>query len=103
MNEEKINKLNLLEQNLRQFMQQKQAIQAQSLELESAISELDDSESFKLVGNILIKKDPKKLKEEMIAQKESTDANFRTLEEQEMKIRDKAEALRKEIMEEMKQ
>ena len=102
MNEEKINKLNMLEQNLRQFMQQKQNFQAQILELDSALGELDDKETYKLVGNILVKKDAKKLKEEMEKEKASTSENLKNLEEQEEKVRTKAESLRKELMEEMK-
>ena len=102
MSEEKINRLNMLEQNLRQFSQQKQALQTQILEFESAISEIDDQDTYKLVGNILVKKNPKKLKEEMLQEKATNDEALKTLEEQEIKLRDKAEALRKELMEEMK-
>jgi prefoldin beta subunit len=102
MNEENINKLNMLEQNLRQFMQQKQALQAQVLEFESALSELTDDDSYKLVGNILVKKDPKKLREEIEDEMKKTSETLKNLEVQESKVRDKAESLRKELMEDMK-
>ncbi len=102
MNEEKINKLNMLEQNLRQFMQQKQSFQAQILEFDSALSELDDKDAYKLVGNILVKKDPKILKEGIQKEKSAVSENLKGLEAQETRIRSKAESLRKELMEEMK-
>ncbi len=44
---------------------QQQALQRQQIELESAIEELDTNEAWKVIGNIMVKKDPQVLKKEL--------------------------------------
>ncbi len=53
--EQKISQLQLLEQNLQNFLLQRQQFQAQLTELESALKELKDTkQSYKIIGNIMV-------------------------------------------------
>ena len=55
--ENQIRELQILEQNLQSMLMQKQAFQLELSETENAIEELNKSndETFKIVGNIMIK------------------------------------------------
>jgi prefoldin beta subunit len=99
MNEEKLNHLNMLEQSLQQVMAQRQQMQAHLLEIDSALEEVkDNKETFRLVGNILVKKDHKKLNSELESEKESLQQKLKTTEEQEKQIKQRTEKLRTELM-----
>jgi len=54
--DKQIRELQMIEQNVQQYLMQKQQFQSQLIEIESAISALSNSnESYKIVGNIMIK------------------------------------------------
>ena len=60
--EQKIQQLQMLEQNMQQLLGQRQQYGAQLLEMDSALTELKDAkESYKIIGNIMIKKTKDKL------------------------------------------
>jgi prefoldin beta subunit len=103
MNSEKIQQLQLMEQNSQAFMMQKQQFQQQLVEIESAISELAKSkQSYKIIGSVMISADPKDLAKELIAKKEETELRIKTIESQEEKLKEKAKLLRDEVMKEIK-
>ncbi|PIN81514.1 hypothetical protein COV11_01950, partial [Candidatus Woesearchaeota archaeon CG10_big_fil_rev_8_21_14_0_10_30_7] len=55
MNQEKIQRLQMIEQNLTNISVQKQQFQNQLFEIENALKELKDTkQAFKIVGNIMI-------------------------------------------------
>ncbi len=58
----------------------KQALQRQLIELESAIEELDTQEAWKVIGNIMIKKDPKALKQELTEKKAGVEQRLALIE-----------------------
>jgi prefoldin beta subunit len=100
--DEKINQLSLLEQNLQQFSMQKQQFQAQLAEIDSALTGLGTSkESFKILGNIMIKAETAELKKDLNNKKETLMVRIETLEKQEKKLGEKAESLRKEVMKDL--
>lgn len=99
----KINQLSMMEQNLQNFALQKQQFQAQLLEIESAEKELKDSkEAFKIIGSIMVATDKDRLMKELAEKKEVINLRIESFEKQEAKIREKAEAMQKEVLEEMK-
>jgi prefoldin beta subunit len=99
----KINQLSMMEQNLQSFALQKQQFQAQLMEIESAERELKDSkEAFKIIGSIMVATDKDKLIKELAEKKEVINMRIESFEKQEAKIREKAEAMQKEVLEDMK-
>ena len=99
----KINQLSMLEQNVQNFAIQKQQFQAQLLEIESAEKELEGSDqSFKIIGNIMVAKKKEELINDISEKKELLQKRISTIEKQEDKLKEKAEALQKEVLSEMK-
>lgn len=102
--QEKIQQLQLYEQNIQQFLMQKQQFQSQLIEIESALSELDNTESaYKIVGNIMVMGKSADMKKELKQKKEMAELRIKSLEKQEDSIKEKTEALQKEVLGEMKE
>jgi len=102
--QEKIKELQGFEQNLNGLLMQKQAFQMEQNETETALNEIKDSKEdvFKLVGNIMIKSDKKKIEEELSKKKELIELRLKTIESQESDFSKKAEELKKEVMAQIK-
>ncbi len=99
----KINQLSMIEQQAQQLSVQKQQFQAQLVETESAEVELDGSgEAYKIIGNIMVLKKKDELKKELSEKKEVLNLRIESFEKQEEKLKEKAEALQKEVMDAMK-
>ena len=99
---EKINQLQVIEQNLQQLLGQKQQFQGQMVEIDSALEELKKTEdAYKIVGNVMIKVAKDDLNKELGEKKERTEVRMKSIEKQETKLKESAESLRKEVMEEM--
>ena len=98
--QEKIGELQLLQQRVSVFATQKQQIQLQLIEIENALAELEKASSpvFKLVGEILIEKQPEELKKELKEKKEDIDIRIKSIDKQEEKTRESLENLQKELM-----
>ena len=101
--EEKIRHLQLAEQSLQALMAQKRSLQVQLMEAESALEELKGAgEAYKIVGNVMILSKKPELESELKERKETMELRIKAIESQEAKTREKAEAIQKEVMEEMK-
>lgn len=97
--QEKINKLSMMEQSLQSFLAQKQAFQAQLLEIESALEELKKTDkAYKIVGNVMVASDKEELKKDMEKKKDITELRIKNLEKQEAKMREKTSELQSEVM-----
>ena len=73
------------------------------LEVDSALNEIEKTdEAYKIVGNIMVASKKDELKKDLEAKKESTELRIKTIETQEEKLREKAEAMQKEVLESMK-
>ena len=102
--QEKISQLSMIEQQVQQFSLQKQQFQAQLVEAESAEREIQDSkECYKIIGNIMVSRGKDDLQKELAEKKEVLTMRVESFEKQEEKLREKAEALQKEVMEAMKE
>jgi prefoldin beta subunit len=100
--QEKINQIQLLQQNLQNFSMQRQQFQMQQTEIESALAELDKSEkSYKIIGNVMVLTDKNDLKKELEEKNQMMKIRISTIEKQESKIQEKAEGLQKEVLQEI--
>ena len=101
--EQKIGQLQMFEQSLQSFLGQKQQFQMQLVEVESALSELETtSKSYKIVGNIMVEADKGELKSDLQSRREMLELRIKTIERQELQVREKASKLQSEILKKMK-
>lgn len=101
--EEKIRHLQLAEQSLQALMAQKQGLQVQLMETESALKELKNaSEAYKIVGNVMVLSKKPELEDELKERKETAELRIKSIEKQELSTRERAESIQKEVLEEMK-
>ena len=101
--EQKIGQLQMFEQSLQNFLGQKQQFQVQLVEVESALSELDNTDkAYKIVGNIMVEADKNELKSDLQSKKEMLELRIRTMEKQETQVRERASKLQSEILKKIK-
>lgn len=97
--EEKIEKLQILEQSRQTLNAQKQNFQARKAEIEIALSEIEKTnEAYKIIGNIMLLSDKEKLKKELEEEKELIDLRIKSIEKQEDSITQKMKNLQDEII-----
>jgi len=104
MTNNKIQEMQMLEQNLHNLLMQKQAFQMESAETKSALTEIDNSgdEVFKIIGQLMIKTDKSKMKEELENKNKLLDLRLKTIDKQEQNFSEKAQKLQEELMKEKK-
>ena len=101
--EEKIKQLQLSEQSLQALLNQKQGLQVQLLEIDSALKELDKTEeAYRIIGNVMVLADKPDLQAELGSKKETIELRVKSIDRQESATREKATAMQKEVMEGMK-
>ncbi len=101
--EQKIGQLQMFEQSLQSFLGQKQQFQLQLVEVDSALSELEGTDkAYKIVGNIMVESDKNELKSDLQSRKEMLELRIKTMEKQEVQVRDKASKLQAEILKKIK-
>jgi len=103
MNQEKIQRLQMIEQNLTNISVQKQQFQNQLFEIENALKELKDTkQAFKIVGNIMIESSKDTLANDLNDKKEISELRVQTLEKQEKELQEQAKSVQEEVLSEMK-
>ena len=102
--EDSIVELQQLEQNISAFLMQKQAFQAQLMEAENALGELEkqNEKVYKIVGPLMIESKKEDVKKDLISRKEILDLRVKSIEKQEAKLKEKAEEIQKEVLKEIK-
>ncbi len=101
--EENLQKLQMHEQNLQQTILQKQQFQSQLLEADSALEQLEKTDTaYKIIGNIMIAAQKKDLMTSLKEKKEMLELRVKSVEKQENRLKEQAQALREEIMQQMK-
>ena len=101
--EQKIGQLQMYEQSMQSFLGQKQQFQVQLVEIDSALSELQNTnKAYKIVGNIMVEADKDELKTDLQSKKEMLELRIRTMEKQEAQVREKASKLQSEILKKIK-
>lgn len=101
--QEKIARLQMIEENLQQYALSKQTINSQIIEIDSALKEIEGKKTaFKISGTIMIEKSANEIKEELFEKKKTSDLRLKNIEKQEEKIKEKFSELQNEIMSELK-
>ncbi len=103
MTSEKVNQLQLLQQNLHHFLVQKQKIEGKLTEIDSAIKELvNTNQAYKIVGKLMVSSSKEDLNKELTEEKESAEIRLKNIIIQENKVKQNIEKLQQEVVEEMK-
>jgi prefoldin beta subunit len=101
--QEKIRQLQLAEQSMQALFAQKQSLQMQLVEIDTALKGLEDAkEAYRILGNVMILSDKASLQEDLKAKKETIELRIKSFGKQEKATRERAESIQKEVLEEMK-
>ncbi|MBA7675374.1 hypothetical protein ES703_83607 [subsurface metagenome] len=98
--DKKIQEMQILEQSLQNLLLQKQAFQMELSETQSALKEIEDSgeEVFKIIGQLMIKTDKSKIKQELLNKEKILNLRTKTIEKQETSLTEQLDKLREEVM-----
>ena len=98
--ERKIQEIQILEQSLQNLLLQKQAFQMEISETTAAKREIEKAGDgvFKIIGQLMIKSDKSKVKEELSNKERLLDLRIKSLEKQEATFLEKIDSLKKEIL-----
>lgn len=99
-----ISQLQILQQRVAIFSQQKQQFQMQLLEVDNALKEVKASKKpvFKLIGGLLIQKTPLVVQKELSETKSDLESKISNLEKQEDKAQKKMIKFQEELSKELK-
>lgn len=101
--DKKIHEMQILEQNLQNLLLQKQAFQMELSETTSALEEIEKStdDVFKIIGQLMIKSDKKKIKDELINKEKILELRTKSLEKQEEYLSKQIDKIREEVIKEV--
>ncbi len=95
-----IEQINQIEQARRNLGMQKQQLETQLLEIETALRELvPSSESYIIIGNIMVKKEKETIKKDLEGKQELLTIRKNQIETQEKKLGEKSSQLRQGLSE----
>lgn len=102
--QEKIEQLQLLEQNLQVLLAQKQTFQSQLLEIDNSLDELKITKEkpYKIVGPIMVLAEKNTLVKELEDKNEVINLRIKSIEKQEEETRGRAKNLQGEILKTLK-
>ena len=98
--DKKIQEIQILEQNLQNLLLQKQAFQMEISETRAAKKEIEmaGEDVFKIIGQLMIKSDKSRIKDELSNKEKLLDLRIKSFEKQETALIEKIDSLRKEIL-----
>ena len=98
--DKKIQEIQILEQNLQNLLLQKQAFQMEISETIAAKREIEmaGEDVFKIIGQLMIKSDKSRIKDELSNKEKLLDLRIKSFEKQETALIEKIDSLRKEIL-----
>ncbi len=100
----KINQLQLLQQNLQNVLGQKQQLESQLLELDSALTEVKTTEkAYRIIGKIMVASPTEKLSKELQEKREVIDIRLKNFARQEERLKAGLEGAQQEVLQELKQ
>ena len=100
--QEKIRKLQMLEQELTHLATQRQQLQLQLKESEDALDDLKESKvAYKIIGNVVVASDVEKLNTELKEKKESISLRVASIEKQEKSIKESFDEAQKDVVSNM--
>lgn len=96
---QKMQRIQLIEQNIQNFLMQKQSLISTQAEIDSALSELEKTtNAYKIVGNIMVNAEKSELKKELEEKKKVIDMRLNSIEKQETKLTTELKELQEEIL-----
>jgi prefoldin beta subunit len=100
MSQEKLEEMQLIDQTLQQILLQKHAFQMELSETNTALSEIENAndEVYKIVGQLMIRGEKSKIKDELLNKQKIIDLRLKSLEKQESSLTEKLEKIRDELM-----
>jgi len=95
-----IQEVQILEHNLQNLLMQKQAFQIELSENSSALKEINNSgeEVYKVIGQLMIKTEKKRIKEELEKKEKIINLRIKNLEKQEISLTSQLKELREKIL-----
>ncbi len=104
MDQNKIQEIQMLEQNIQNLLLQKQAFDMELSESKAALKEIENAKDdvFKLIGQLMIKSDKNKVKEELLNKEKILNLRLSTIGKQELSLTEKLTSLREEVMKQTK-
>lgn len=101
--QEKIQELQLLEQNFQNILMQKQAFQMELNETETSLSEVSKTkeEIYKITGQIMLRAEKNEIEKELKEKKEILSLRLKSIDKQENSLKDKLEKLKEEVTQEI--
>ncbi|MFT4343379.1 MAG: prefoldin subunit [Candidatus Woesearchaeota archaeon] len=99
---QKIEQLQNIEQGIQTLNAQKQQLSSRILEIDSALNELKNTDdSYKIIGNVMVKAKASSLSKELSDKRKHTEIRINAIEKQESSLKQKAQTIQKEVMENM--
>lgn len=98
--ENQLQEIQMIEQNLQNLMIQKQSFELELSETQSALKELGNSgdEVFKIIGQLMLKSDRNKVKEELENKEKLIELRINSMEKQENSLNEKLQKLRDDVL-----
>ncbi len=95
--------MQLIQQNLQNIMIQKQQFQMQLNEINSALTELKETDkAYKIVGNLMVASKKEDLEKDLKEKLQTIELRIKTFESQEEKFKKKLEDMQKSVAADMK-
>ena len=103
--QERLLRLQQLQQTLQSVMAQKQQVDAEQTEIEQTLAELqktaDESVIYKAIGSLLVKAEKAKVTEELVERKELLTTRTTVLARQEERLRSQAKEVQTKLQEDL--
>jgi prefoldin beta subunit len=102
--QEKIQRLQAIEQQIQSLLMQKQSFQLELDETENALQEVEKTKEgvYKLLGQVLLKASKPEVEKELNQKKDILSLRTKTIEKQEQNLNQEKEKLRKQVMDKIK-
>ena len=101
---QKIQQLQSMQQNLQNIVMQKQQVESQLVELNSALQEISTTQqAYKIVGKIMVASSKEQLQKDLEEQKEIADIRLKSLLKQEESFKNSMEDLQQEVVKELQE
>ena len=102
--QEKIQQLQIFEQNLQNLLLQKQAFQFELNETENALKEISKTKEdvYKLIGQVMLKASKSEIEKELNQKKDILNLRVKAIEKQEIQLKEETEKLKEEVIKKIK-
>jgi|SRR3989338_3451036 len=99
--EQLIGQLQTYNQQMQSILMQKQTLSMQVKEIEKALEEIEDADDdiYRSIGPVLIKVGKDKLRKDLQEEKEEAEIKLKTVDKQEIRIRDKVNEIQEKFQE----